>query len=65
MLLRGKSYAFEVQELWFRGARAMVLRSKSYGFERQELTGQELTGEFFRNYSWGEWVGIAHTLYII
>ena len=43
----------------------MVLRGKSYEFEEQELTGHELTGEFFRNYSWGEWVGIAHTLYII
>ena len=43
----------------------MVLRRKSYGFEGLELTGHELTGEFFRNYSWGEWVGIARTLYII
>ena len=49
----------------FSSARAMVLRRKSYGFERLELTGHELTGEFFRNYSWGEWVGIARTLYII
>ena len=43
----------------------MLLRGKSYGFEGLELTGHELTGEFFRNYSWGEWVGNAHTLYII
>ena len=37
MVLRRKSYGFEAQELWFRGARAMVLRRKSYGFEAQEL----------------------------
>ena len=65
MVLRRKSYGFEAQELWFREERAMVSRCKSYGFEAQELTGHELTGEFFRNYSWGKWVGIAHTLYII
>ena len=53
MSLRRKSYGFEAQELWFRGVRAMVLRRKSYEFEGQELTGHELTGEFFRNYSWG------------
>ena len=43
----------------------MVLRRKSYGFEAQELTGHELTGEFFRNYSWGMGRKRAYIIYNI